>query len=149
MLSRRDDLQHFLDHLARILARHGVAKRLFHPVDDVALVLEGLALGVELDVRLLQLCHGNAHLLLDRRQALGSRARLDGGDFDRPLELRNSNGVSGALPVQRRLRLCQLALELGDGARVLGVESPRQLLERAHGLFSGAALRQPGECQGE
>src|SRR3954470_15259609 len=71
-LSRRHDLKHFLQDLARIATvRGGFAERLLHPVDDVALGLESFALGVELDVGLLQLRHGYAHLLLHCRQSLG------------------------------------------------------------------------------
>src|SRR5712672_2470468 len=84
LFSRCHDLKHFLDHFLRVLARHRFLERLLDPVDNVALGLQRLTLGVQLDVSFLELGNRDPDLLLDRRQSLRRCPRLHGRDLDRP-----------------------------------------------------------------
>src|SRR4051812_7408182 len=104
------------------MALHRFAQSLLDPIDDVALRLERFALGMQLNVGLLELGDGDAYLLLHRRQSLRGRPRLDSGDLDRPLELRDTNRIAGALTVERGLCLGEFLLQIRDGARMLGVQ---------------------------
>src|SRR5258705_10150927 len=140
LFSRRDDLENFLDHLARVLAGHRLTERLLDAINDVALGLKRLALRVQLDVSLLELRDCYAHLLLDRRQSLRGCSRLYCGDLDRTFELSDPDRVAGPLSIQRRLRLGKLVLQLGDRPRVLVVERSRELLERPNRFLSRATL---------
>src|SRR3954466_5576100 len=67
LLSRSDYLEHLFKRLPRIdAASRSLAERLLHSIDDLALRLQCFALGVKLDVSLLQLRHCDSHLLLYR-----------------------------------------------------------------------------------
>ena len=117
MLSRRDDLQHLFDHLARILSGHGFAQGLLDLIDNVALGLERFPLRVKLHVSFLQLRHCYSHLLLDRRQPLRGNSRLHSCDFDRALQLGYANRVTGSLSADRCPSFGELPLQLAYRGR--------------------------------
>ena len=73
---------------------------------------------MKLYVRLFQLRNGHPHLLLHRGQPFGGRARFNGGNLYRSLELRDANRIVTSLPVQRRPRFGKLALEILKRSRV-------------------------------